>query len=253
VNILIIEDEPQAAKRLQTLVSELLPASTILDTIDSIKKSVMWFKSNASPDLVLMDIQLADGLSFQIFEQCEVPCPVIFTTAYDEYALQAFKVNSIDYILKPVDKDELNAALNKLTKLSSSAGSNRAIMENIGQVVSMLSKKYKERFVIKVGEHLRTIDVKKILYFYSQDKATFCCTGEKRNYILDYTIEQLEELVDPADFFRVNRKYLVRADSLLDIISYTNSRLKLVLKESTDTDVIVARERVQEFKEWLDR
>lgn len=253
MEILIIEDEPHAAKRLEMLVNELLPNSTILATIDSVKKSVAWFKANPSPGLVLMDIQLADGISFQIFEQCEVKCPVIFTTAYDEYALKAFKVNSIDYILKPVDKEELQAAFKKLNALSYTADSTRKLMDNIGQVVSLLSKKYKERFVIKVGEHLRTIDVKNILYFYSQDKATFCCTGEKRTYILDYTIEQLEELVAPADFFRVNRKYLVRAEAIVDIISFTNSRLKLVLKESGDSEVIVARERVQEFKEWLDR
>jgi DNA-binding LytR/AlgR family response regulator len=253
MQVLIIEDEPHAANRLETLVQELLPAAHVVAKIDSVKKSVQWFNTNPSPDIALMDIQLADGLSFQIFEQCKVKCPVIFTTAYDEYALKAFKVNSIDYILKPVDKVELQAAFNKLETISRSASSTNALMNNIEQVVSLLSKKYKERFVIKVGEHLRTIDTKDILYFYSQEKTTFCNTTDNRNCILDFTLEQLEEVVDPSVYFRVNRKYVVRAEAILDILSYSNSRLKLRLKNSTDNDVIVARERVQEFKQWLDR
>jgi DNA-binding LytR/AlgR family response regulator len=214
---------------------------------------VQWFKNNPTPDIALMDIQLADGLSFQIFDQCEVKCPVIFTTAYDEYALKAFKVNSIDYILKPVDKQELQAAFTKLENITKGANSTRQMMDNINQVVNLLSKKHKERFVVKVGEHLRTIDVKDVLYFFSQDKTTFCHSNDNRNHILDFTLEQLEDMIDPSVFFRVNRKYFVRAESILDIIAYTNSRLRLVLKNSTDNDVIVARERVQEFKQWLDR
>lgn len=253
MNILIIEDEPQAAKRIETLVMELLPNARVLDKIDSVKKSVQWFKSNPTPDIVLMDIQLADGTSFQIFEQCEVKCPVIFTTAYDEYALKAFKVNSIDYILKPVDKNDLQAAFKKLETLTNNSDDTRKLLTSIGDVVQKLSRKHKERFVIKVGEHLRTIEVKNILYFYSQDKATFCHTHENRNHILDFTLEQLEDLIDPLVYFRVNRKYFVRAEAIQDIISYSNSRLKLKLKNSLDTDVIVARERVQEFKQWLDR
>jgi DNA-binding LytR/AlgR family response regulator len=253
VKILIIEDEPQAAKRIESLILELLPASHVLDKIDSVKKSVQWFKNNPAPDLTLMDIQLADGTSFQIFEQCEVKCPVIFTTAYDEYALKAFKVNSIDYILKPVDKSELQLALKKFETLTKNTDDTNKLLTSIGEVVQKLSRKHKERFVIKVGEHLRTIEVKDILYFSSQEKATFCHTSDNRQHILDFTLEQLEDMIDPLVYFRVNRKYFVRAEAILDIISYTNSRLKLVLKNSTDSDVIVARERVQEFKQWLDR
>jgi DNA-binding LytR/AlgR family response regulator len=252
MQILIIEDEPQAARRMEKLITELLPSSQIVGSIDSVKKSVAWFNANPMPDLALMDIQLADGVSFQIFEQCEVKCPVIFTTAYDEYALKAFKVNSIDYILKPVDKDELRNALKKLESLTAGSASTQRLVDNIGQVVNLLSKKTKERFVIKVGEHLKTIAVKDILYFYSQDKATFCNTTDGRNHILDFTIEQLEEMVDSEIYFRVNRKYLVQANAIKDIITYTNSRLKLILQGSTDKDIIVARERVVDFKQWLD-
>lgn len=253
MNVLIIEDEPLAAERLETLTVEILPKATVVNKFDSVKKSVQWLKKNPAPDLILMDIQLADGLSFQIFEQTEVSSPVIFTTAYDEYALKAFKVNSIDYILKPVDKTELSNALKKLESLKNTQPSQAVLMQSITQAMTMLTKKFKERFVIRVGEHLKTVEVKGILYFYSQEKTTFCYTTDQRNLILDFTLEQLEALVDPTEYFRVNRKYLVRGDSIQDIVSYTNSRLRLVLKNSQDTDVIVARERIQEFRQWLDR
>lgn len=252
MDILIVEDEPHAAQRLQMLASELIPNANILARIDTVKKAVEWLKSN-SPQLIFMDIQLADGLSFHIFEQVKVESPVIFTTAYDEYALRAFKVNSIDYILKPVDKEELNAALQKLKNLSGDTVRQEAILGNIAQALELLHKRYKTRFVVKVGEHLRTIDVDTILYFFSQDRTTFCVTDDNRNHVLDYTLEQLEDMLDPDAFFRINRKYLVRSSAIKDIISYTNSRLKLVLKGSTDKDIIVARERVQQFKEWLDK
>jgi DNA-binding LytR/AlgR family response regulator len=252
MKILIIEDEPQAAQRIEKLVLSLIPEAVILQKIDTVKKAVLWFKENPPPDLTLMDIQLADGISFQIFEQVDIKSPIIFTTAYDEYALKAFKVNSIDYILKPVDKDELGKALQKLRAFAGQEDS-KQVLENISQAVQMLMKKYKSRFVIKVGEHLKTIDVSEIRYFYSQDKATFCVTNEQRNFVLDYTLEQLEEMVSPENFFRINRKYFISANAIQDIIHYTNSRLRLVLKASTDNDIIVARERVQEFKDWLDR
>lgn len=254
MNVLIIEDEPLAASRIEKLVKELKPGSIVLDKIDSVKRSVAWLKSKAIPDLILMDIQLADGISFQIFEQCEVKSPVIFTTAYDEYALKAFKVNSIDYILKPVDKDELAAAFRKFDSLTSTTVvSPQKMMESIGYAMQMLTKKYKERFVIKVGEHLKSVEVSEILFFFSLEKTTFAQARDGRKYILDFTMDQLEGIIDPARFFRINRKYIIAVDSIHDMISYTNSRLKLVLKTSDDQDVIVARERVQEFKDWLDK
>lgn len=253
MRILIIEDEPEAAKWLSSLIMDLIPHAGIEAKIDTVKGAVQWLKNNKAPDLIFMDIQLADGISFQIFEQCTVSSPVVFTTAYDEYALKAFKVNSIDYILKPVDKDDVQAALKKYNQFSASTSQASQMLSSIEEAVQMLMKKYKTRFVIKVGEHLKTVEVENILYFYSQDKATFCITADKRNYILDYTLEQLETMMDPAHFFRINRKYMVKSAAIEDIISYTNSRLKLVLKASQDNDIIVARERVQEFKEWLDR
>jgi DNA-binding LytR/AlgR family response regulator len=252
MKVLIIEDEPQASQRLESLMKKIVPGVVIENKIDTISKSVEWISNNPPPDLILMDIQLADGISFMIFEQCSVKSPVIFTTAYDEYALKAFKVNSIDYILKPVDESELAAAIKKFRSLSANDRPNIKL-DNIEQAIQMLTKKYKSRFVIKVGEHLRSVEVTDILFFVSLEKTTFCYTRENRKNILDFTLDELEDILDPSNFFRINRKYIISATSIQDMISYTNSRLKLVLKNSDDSDVIVARERVNEFKEWLDR
>lgn len=252
MNLLIIEDEPQAAQRIEKLIKAINPSAVILGKLDSVKNSVSWLKANPAPDLILMDIQLADGISFSIFDQCEVKSPVIFTTAYDEYALKAFKVNSIDYILKPIDEQELRIALNKFQSLNSTTQPDK-ILESIGHAVQMLTKKYKERFIVKVGEHLKSIEIEEILFLFSLEKTTFAQTKDGRKHILDFTLDQLENLLNPENYFRINRKYIISAKSIQDMVSYSNSRLKLALKTWDDDDVIVARERVQEFKDWLDR
>lgn len=253
MKVLIIEDEVQAAQHLRRLLKSLEPDWQILDNLDTIKRSVQWLQRNEAPDIIFMDIQLADGISFSIFEQVVVKAPVIFTTAYDAYALKAFKVNSVDYILKPVDESELALALQKFKTWSGNANAAQATLNHIQDAVKLLTRKYKSRFVVKVGEHLRTIETVAIQYFYSQEKITFCVTADGRKHILDFTLEQLEEMTDPEEFFRVNRKYLISTKAISDIISYTNSRLKLVIPSSQDNDIIVARERVQDFKRWLDR
>ena len=253
MNVLIIEDEPPAAQRLETLVQELLPGTNVLRTIDTVKKSVHWLKSNNHPDLILMDIHLADGISFQIFEQCAVNCPVIFTTAYDQYALKAFKVNSIDYILKPVDKAELAQALKKFQSSQTVNHTSPELLSNLSEAMRLLTQKYKERFVIKVGEHLRSIEVNDVQFFMSVEKASFAQTADGRTHMLDYTLDELQELLDPKQFFRVNRKYIISLSTIRDIVSHSNSRLKLLLKASHEDEIIVARERVQEFRAWLDR
>jgi DNA-binding LytR/AlgR family response regulator len=252
-HILIVEDEPEAAKRLEVLISELIPAATILAKVDSVKNSIKWLQEHRAPDLIFMDIQLADGLSFQIFEQCRVESPVIFTTAYDAYALKAFKVNSIDYLLKPVDRDDLATAVKKLNLLTQRKDDTAQMLNSIGDAVKMLTRQFKTRFVIKVGEHLRSIEVSDILFFVSLEKTTFAQVKDGRKQIVDFTLEQLEDVLDPRHFFRINRKYIVSAASIQDMVSYTNSRLKLKLKGSDDHDIVVSRERVQEFKDWLDR
>lgn len=252
MNILIVEDEPAAASRLSKILKDLRPNVKIVGSIDSVKGAVKWLGENPSPELIFMDIQLADGLSFEIFDKVEIKVPVIFTTAYNEYALKAFKVNSIDYILKPLDKDEVAAAFKKYENLTGQSQSPNKMIESIGAAMQMLTRRYKERFVIKVGEHLRSVEVSDVLYFYSLEKTSFAVTSDGRKHVLDFTLDQLAELVDPTKFFRINRKYVVSVASIKDMISHTNSRLKLLLKSSDDDDVIVARERVQEFKDWLD-
>jgi two-component system LytT family response regulator len=255
MRIAIIEDEPMAAERLENLILQLDPAIEVTGRCDSVQKSVKWFRENSPPDLLFLDIQLGDGLSFEIFEQVEINCPVIFTTAYDTYAIEAFRLNSIAYLLKPVKKEELSASIEKY-KASPYFGGNRFEQEQrfaLDRVQQLLTKQYKRRFLIKSGLHIRTIPVEEILYFYSLEKATYAVITSGRTHLFDHTLEQLEKLLDPALFFRINRKYIISVAAPVDIIVYSNSRLKLILKNCTDEDILVSREKVQEFKEWLDR
>lgn len=251
MNILIIEDERPAAMRLEKLIKNCQDQINILDKIDSVKNAVQWFQyDHHPPDLIFMDIQLADGLSFEIFEHVKIEAPVIFTTAFDEYALKAFKVNSIDYLLKPIDEEELRKAFDKLERLGAIRHNTLA---QITQAMKMLTYKYKSRFVIKIGEHIKSIGIDGILYFFSREKASFCHSTDSKNYLLDYSLEQIEGMIDPQIFFRINRKYLISLNAIEDIISYSNSRLKIVLKNTNDNDVIVSRDRVGDFKDWLNR
>ncbi|MCB2221476.1 MAG: LytTR family DNA-binding domain-containing protein [Bacteroidetes bacterium] len=252
MRVLIIEDEKPAAEHLANLVHRFDPQIDIKGTLDSVKKSVEWFMNHAHPDLVLMDIQLADGLSFEIFEKTEVKCPVIFTTAYNEYAIRAFKVNSVDYLLKPIDFDELSSAFHKF-KLSFGDHGQEKYAQLFDQILNNFNNQHKKRFVIKIGEHIKSVPVEEIYYFYSLEKATFLNTADNHNYVIDYSLEQVESLVDPKSFFRINRKYLIQMEAIDDIITYSNSRLKIELKHSNDADAIVAREKVTSFKQWLDQ
>ena len=253
MKIIIIEDEKPAAKHLQKLILHYDPSIELLCIMDSVKKAADWFAKNKAPDLAFFDIQLADGLSFEIFEQTRVNCPVIFTTAFNEYAIKAFKVNSVDYLLKPIDPDELSNAIDKFKALHRGTPQNMPPTVVYDQLLQTLGKRYKSRFVIKVGERIKSIPVSEIAYFYSYDKATFLHTADDHNFVIDYSVEQLESLTDPGNFFRINRKYLISLESIGDIISYSNSRLKIELKQCDDADVIVAREKVSKFKAWLDQ
>ncbi len=252
MKVLIIEDEKPAAGHLENLVKRYDSTIEVMGPLGSVKKSVEWFDANPHPDLALMDIQLADGLSFEIFENTTVNCPVIFTTAFNEYAIRAFKLNSIDYLLKPIDYEELKAALEKYKKnYLAFDQAHYALM--FDKVMQSLTSNYKKRFIVKVGEHIKSIPVDEILYFYSLEKATFLHTADDHNYVIDYSLEQLESLLDPKIFFRINRKYIVCMAAINDIITYSNSRLKLELMHLNDPDAIVAREKVNHFKKWLDR
>ena len=251
IKVIIIEDEKPSARRLQRLLAAIgIEAQGMLH---SVEEAVAWFKTNEHPDLILLDIQLSDGLSFEIFEQVVVNSAIIFTTAYDEYALKAFKLNSIDYLLKPIDDEELEAAIEKF-KIN--RPEKHDLMVDINQIkkllVNPLDNSYKKRFTIKVGQHLRMVDTEDIECFYSDQKATYSYTKERKNYLMDFSLEQLEDELDPLKFFRVNRKFIVNVNAINDIISYTNSRLQIKLNNFSELEIIVSRERVKEFRQWLE-
>ena len=251
--VLIIEDEKPAADWLRQLVLKFNPEISVLAVIDSVSGATEWFQQYPDPDLVFMDIQLADGLSFEIFERVKVSCPVIFTTAYEEYAIKAFKVNSVDYLLKPIAYGELENAFLKFGNQVQNLPSVPSItVEVLNRVREMLRKQYKTRFVIKVGEHLKSIPVENILFFYSLEKATYLCTSDFKNYLVDYALDRISEMVDERMFFRINRKYILNNQSIADIVVYSNSRLKIKLKKPDEESIIVSRDKVAAFKEWLD-
>lgn len=254
MNIIIIEDEKPAARRLQRMLKEIgIEVNTLLH---SVEESINWFLNNNNPDLILLDIQLSDGLSFEIFENSiiskKINAAIIFTTAYDEYALKAFKLNSIDYLLKPIDEDDLLHAINQFKKSKSTENQHQFDIESIKQLlVNPLEKEYKKRFTIKIGQHLKIINTDDIECFYSENKATYIHTNNNRNYIIDSSLEELETQLDNTKFYRVSRKFFININAIKDIISYTNSRLQLRLNHFNVLDIIVSREKVKDFKTWI--
>lgn len=249
---LIIEDEKPAARRLQRMLTEI--GVSTLTMLHSVSKSIIWLQENEHPDLIFLDIQLGDGLSFEIFEVLEVKSAIIFTTAYDEYALKAFKLNSVDYLLKPVDNEELEASVLKYKTRQLTINTQVVNFDEIKMLLSGNKKEsYKKRFTSKVGQHLKIFTADEIECFYSENKGTYIHTNEHRNYLLDTTLEQLDNELNPAAFFRVSRKFYININSIKDIVSYTNSRLKLKLNNFNEQEIIVSRERVKEFKIWLEQ
>lgn len=251
MNVIIIEDEKPSARRLRRMLNELQIEARVL--LHSVAEAVLWFQNNSQPDLILLDIQLSDGLAFEIFEQVQVNSAIIFTTAYDEYALKAFKLNSIDYLLKPIDIDELKNAIEKFknnqlepTDLKTDLNLIKRLFEN------PLDRNFKKRFTVKIGLHLKMIQVEDIECLYSENKGTYIYTSDKRDYLIDSTLEQLDSSLDPMIFFRVNRKFYINIKSIQDIVAYSNSRLKINLKTYSNHDIIVSREKVKEFKNWLE-
>ncbi|MDC6389422.1 LytTR family DNA-binding domain-containing protein [Maribacter sp. PR1] len=251
MNVIIIEDEKPAARRLGRLLSDLNVEVTTM--LHSVEESLSWFQENEHPDLIFLDIQLSDGLSFEIFDIVDVKSAIIFTTAYDEYALQAFKLNSIDYLLKPIDDEELESAVNKFRSLKPESKKLSLDFEDIKKLlVNPLEREYKKRFTAKVGQHLKIINADDVECFYSENKGTYAATSDGRNYLLDTTLENLEEELQPNTFFRVSRKFYVNINFIKDIISYTNSRLQIKLNSFSEQEIIVSRERVKDFKLWLE-
>ena len=251
MTVIIIEDEKPAARRLNRMLLALgIEAKTMLH---SVEESLNWLQNNEHPDLIFLDIQLSDGLSFDIFEEIEVKSAIIFTTAYDEYALKAFKLNSIDYLLKPLDEDELIVAVDKFKQNRPKQTDVQVNLDAIRKLlVNPVDRKFKKRLTIKIGQHIKIIHIDEIECFYSEHKSTYIHTKENRNHLLDNSLEYWQEQLNPEHFFRVNRTFIIHVNAIKDIITYSNSRLKLVLHSYTETEIIVSRERVKDFKNWID-
>ena len=250
MKVIIIEDEKPAARRLDRMVKEI--GLDPVAMLHSVEEAINWFHNNQHPDLLFLDIQLSDGLSFEIFEEIEVKSAIIFTTAYDEYALKAFKLNSVDYLLKPIDADELENAVAKYKELYLTTNNLGFNINQIKNLIAPSEKSYKKRFTVKIGQHLKMISTDAIECFYSENKATHIHTINNRSYLFEDTLEQLEAKLQPDIFFRVSRKYFVNINAIKDIISYSNSRLKIILQSFNESEIIVSRERVKDFKNWID-
>jgi two-component system response regulator LytT len=249
MNIIIIEDEKPAARLLQRKVAQL--GFKISALLHSVEESIAWFSENEHPDLIFLDIQLSDGLSFEIFENVKISSAVIFTTAYDEYALRAFKLNSIDYLLKPIDEDELKVAVDKFQMQLSKK---EPLLLNFEQIRSMFApseKIYKSRFTVRIGLQLKIINSDEIECFFSENKGTYIHTFENRDYLIDTPLEVLEEDLCPKNWYRISRKFIVPLASVKEILVYSNSRLKIILPTFKGEDVIVSREKVSDFKNWM--
>jgi len=249
MRIIVIEDEPRAASHLERLLKKVAPEMTVIARLESVREGLKYLQNNPEPDLIFSDIQLADGLCFEIFNQWPVRCPIIFTTAYDHYALEAFKTSGLDYLLKPIEEERLHKAIVKTRQFSP-----ELVMEKLLSMNQTTSAQiFKSRFMVKVGDKIKSIPVEEISLFFSQEKATYLFTKSSHNYNIEYTLDQLEQILDPQVYFRISRKYIVSIHACTNIMAWTNSRLRLRIEGSSDPDIFVARERVQEFKNWLDR
>lgn len=249
MNVLIVEDEHIAFEKLKALLKLVAPEMKVIGNAKSIAEGIEMIENGGQIDLAFFDIQLQDGLSFSILEQVQSDFPIIFTTAYDDYAIRAFDHHSIAYLLKPIQKGDLEKAVNKFKTMQPQADYTEVLMKAISQA---REQKFKERFTVKVGNKIRLVGVSEIACFYSRDKGTYIFTQIGKHYLIDPSMEQLETLIDPKKFHRINRKILVHISAIDQVIQFTNSRLKVTLNPSFDDDLIVARERVKVFKEWLE-
>lgn len=245
MKILIIEDELPAFNRLSKLIQEVLPVADIIGQLDSVQSAKEWFEKHPLPDVVFMDIHLADGSAFDLLESTTINCPVIFTTAFDQYAIEAFKTSSIDYLLKPVKREDLQKAFTKLKQFRN--------MFEPAETIKKLSenKEFKKRFLIRFGEHIKTLNIEEVAYFFSENKATFARNHDGRNFPVDYNLDSLENMVDPAVFFRINRQYLVNLSAISEMKTYSKARVIVTLKPQAQEQPVVSSERSAYFKQWL--
>jgi len=250
MNVLIIEDEEPAAGRLKKLLKEIDSTIRVLDVIVSIQSAVQWIQQNPAPDLVLLDINLADGQSFEIFNQAEVTAPVIFITAFDEFAIRAFKVNSVDYLLKPIKKEDLETALTKFRKLHFE----KPTTPDFSKLLETLKEpntEFKKRFIIRYGDHIKAIETTNIAYFFTEEKINFLRTNDNKTYPVDFNLDKLETMLDPHVFFRINRQFIIGIHAIDQMFAFSKSRVKVKLNPATEADTIVSTERSSAFKEWL--
>ena len=247
----IIEDEHIASKRLAQLVSELAPEIEIVGQLTSVESGLTWFNENTLPQLIFLDIQLNDGYGFDILDHLKEHPPVIFTTAYNEYAIRGFKYNGLDYLLKPIDRNDLHTALQKFLKTQGTATEIWG-QQKLEQIRNLFQKEYKHRFMVKVGNQYKSFNVEDIAYFKSNEGLIFLFETNGKSYPIEYTIDQLEDILNPVQFFRINRKFMVSVKAVMEIHTYFNSRLLLKLLPKEEDQVIVSRERTASFKRWLD-
>ncbi len=248
---LIIEDEFRAADRLERMLIKIEPDILVQEKLDSVETAVDWLRNNKHPELIFLDIQLADGVSFEIFEKVKVDSFIIFTTAYDEYAIKAFDLNSIDYLLKPIDEHKLQKSLNKF-KVFKQRSTNVDI-DILKQILSGGEKCYKKRFVVNVGHKIKTIDIGEIAWFVFEERSTFLVTRDNKYYPIEFSLDKLEQIVSPEDFFRINRQFFVRFESIATISVLSRSRIKLSLKPEPKEDVLVSAAKSSSFREWIDK
>ncbi|MBS1565017.1 MAG: response regulator transcription factor [Bacteroidetes bacterium] len=257
MKVLIIEDEELAVKKLRKTLLSVDETAEVVNVTDSIRSSVSWLQENPAPDLILMDIELADGQSFEIFDKVEVKSTVIFTTSYDEFALKAFKVNSVDYLLKPIQKEDLQAAIDKFKKMKSLYSTqNSTAALNVDSLVKELQQKlqpkeYRKRFLVKMAQKLVSVETAEIAYFYSDGRLNFFKTNDNKKFVVDYTMDELEEMLDPSVYFRISRSFYVSIHCIDKIDEYFGNRLILQLKPAVDKEALVSREKVTDFKKWM--
>jgi DNA-binding LytR/AlgR family response regulator len=248
MKVIILEDENRAVNHLKRLIERVAPEMEVTGVFETVREAVAYLEREAHPELIFSDVQLADGTSFEIFSKVNIRCPIIFTTAYDTYAIEAFNTNGLDYLLKPIEEERLRVAVEKARKLTSNIALENLLKLRIGPG----SRQTRSRFMVRVGEKIRSIMVEDIRAFYSFDKTTYLHTTTHRNYIIDYSLEELESMLDRDRFFKINRKYIVSIEACSQIIAWSNNRLKIDIDGIDDQKIVVARERVQAFKAWLD-
>jgi two-component system LytT family response regulator len=258
MNIVIIEDEAIAARRIRKMVTELEESANVVAVLDTVEASVQWLQKEPLPDLILMDIELVDGQSFEIFGQVDVTCPVIFTTAYDEFAIKAFKVNSVDYLLKPIQEKDLQQSLLKFRSLKKTYGGEASTSRQVEALLREMTAGHKnpatafrDRILVKQGQRMFSLTTDEVAYFFTKEKLNYVCTKNNRQFLIDFTLDELEKSLNPQHFFRANRQFIVEYRSVDKASLYFNSKLKVVLRPESEEEVIISRDKAAEFRHWL--